>query len=156
MNPSTASRKLLSSIDVSDFGSTRVMPSVCDRPNEQNRMMSVNGVLRTTLTYAVPIQLSIGTGESRIAASSVPRMSAPMAEYTVNWIVVQNASNIWLWYLVNSSTSGCDRLLVERRWSRRGDACRPEVLVERRLPRPVLHHLGDRVVDLGPQVGVAL
>jgi hypothetical protein len=57
------------------------------------------------LTYVVPIQLSIGTGESRIAASSVPRMSAPMAEYTVNWIVVQNASKIWLWYLLNSSTS---------------------------------------------------
>jgi hypothetical protein len=38
--------------------------------------------------------LSIGTGASRIAASSVPRISAPMAEKTVNWIVVQNASKI--------------------------------------------------------------
>jgi hypothetical protein len=28
-----------------------------------------------------------------------------MAEYTVNWMVVQNASKIWLWYLLNSSTS---------------------------------------------------
>src|SRR5262245_3530601 len=79
-----------------------------------------------------------------------------MAEYTVNWIVVQNASKIWLWYLLNSSTSASDRLLVERRRGRRGNAGRPEVLVERRLPRPVLHHLRERVVDLGPQVGVAL
>src|SRR6476659_4444580 len=83
-------------------------------------------------------------------------MSAPMAEYTVNWIVVQNASKIWLWYLLNSSTSASDRLLVKRRRRRRGDAGRAQVLVERRLPRAVLLHLRERVVDLGPQVGVAL
>src|SRR3954469_24274987 len=119
-------------------------------------MISVNGVLRTTLTYAAPIQLSMGTGESRIAASSVPRTSAPMAEYTVNWIVVQNASKIWLWYLLNSSTSAGYRLLVDR-WRRRcSDTRGAEVLVERRLPCAVLLHLGDRVVDLGLQLGVAL
>src|SRR6516164_3708265 len=118
-------------------------------------MISVSGVLRTMLTYAVPIQLSIGTGESRIAASSVPRMSAPTAEYTVNWMVVQNASKIWVWYLLNSSTSVGDRLLVEGR-RRRGDTRGPEVVVERRLPGAVLHHLRDRVVDLAPEVGVAL
>src|SRR6476646_4091342 len=83
-------------------------------------------------------------------------MSAPLAEYTVNWIVVQNASKIWLWYLLNSSTSASDRLLVKRRRRRRGDTRRAEVLVERRLPRTVLLHFRDRVVDLGPQVGVAL
>src|SRR6516225_3516942 len=119
-------------------------------------MISVSGVLRTMLTYAVPIQLSIGTGESRIAASSVPRMSAPTAEYTVNWMVVQNASKIWVWYLLNSSTSVGDRLLVEGRRRRRGDTRGPEILVERRLPGSVLHHLSDRVVDLGPEIGVAL
>ena len=31
-------------------------------------------MLRTTLTYVVPIQLSIGTGANRIAASAVPRI----------------------------------------------------------------------------------
>src|SRR6516164_9314419 len=91
-------------------------------------MISVNGVLRTMLTYAVPIQLSIGTGESRIAASSVPRMSAPTAEYTVNWMVVQNASKIWVWYLLNSSTSVADRLLVDGRRRRRGDTRGPRFL----------------------------
>ncbi len=96
---------MLSSIDVSDFGSTRVIPSVCASPNEQNRMISVSGVLRTTLTYAVPSQLSIGTGASRIAASAVPRISAPIAENTVSWIVVQNASKIWPRYSLKTSTS---------------------------------------------------
>src|SRR6516162_11560661 len=115
-------------------------------------MISVSGVLRTMLTYAVPIQLSIGTGESRIAA----RMSAPTAEYTVNWMVVQNASKIWVWYLLNSSTAVGHRLLVEGWRRRRGDTRGPEVLVERRLPGAVLLHLRDRVVDLGPEVGVAL
>src|SRR4051812_37345988 len=83
-------------------------------------------------------------------------MSAPTAEYTVNWIVVQNASKIWLWYLLNSSTSAGYRLLVDR-WRRRcSDTRGAEVLVERRLPCAVLLHLGDRVVDLGLQLGVAL
>ncbi len=60
------------------------MPSVCASPNEQNKMISVSGVLRTTLTYKVPSQFSIGTGASRIAASTVPRISAPIAENTVS------------------------------------------------------------------------
>ncbi len=52
----------------------------------------------------MPIQLSIGTGASRIAASTVPRISAPIAENTVSWIVVQNASKIWPRYSVKTST----------------------------------------------------
>src|SRR5258705_13852941 len=79
-----------------------------------------------------------------------------MAEYTVNWMVVQNASKISLWYLLNSSTSAGGRLLVDRRRRRRRDARGAEVLVERRLPGAVLLHLGDGVVDLGAQLGVAL
>src|SRR5262245_21576501 len=83
-------------------------------------------------------------------------MSAPMAEYTVNWIVVQKASKIWLWYLLNSSTSVVYRLLVDRRRRRRGDARRAQVLVECGLPGAVLLHFRDRVVDLRLQLGVAL
>src|SRR3954469_18911710 len=72
-------------------------------------------------------------------------------------MVVQNASKIWLWYLLNSSTWAAPaRLLVDGRRRRCRDARRPEVLVPRRLPRAVLLHLCDRAVDLGPQVGVAL
>src|SRR5260221_14174662 len=83
-------------------------------------------------------------------------MSAPMAEYTVNWMVVQNASKIWLWYLLNSSTSAGGRLLVDRR--RRGgrDARGAGGLVERRLPGAALLPLGDRVADLCAQLTVAL
>jgi hypothetical protein len=75
---------LPSSIDVVDCESTSVMPSVCDRPNEQNKMIRVSGVFRTTLTYDVPSQLSIGTGDRRMPASTVPRINAPTAENTVN------------------------------------------------------------------------
>src|SRR4029453_17583937 len=80
-----------------------------------------------------------------------------MAENTVNWIVVQNASKIWLWYLLNSSTSADDRLgLVDLRRLGSGDASWPEVLVPSCFPSPVLLHRRDRVVDLGLQLGVAL
>src|SRR5882757_537915 len=142
------------------------MPSVWDRPNEQNRMIRVNGVLRTTLTYVVPSQLSVGTGDIRIAASAVPRISAPTAEYTVNWIVVQNASKIWPRYSVKISTwtppVPCQsllfvaRLLLHGRRRRRRDARRSEILLEGGLPCAVLLHLRDGVVDLGLQFGVAL
>ena len=57
----------------------------------------------------MPIQLSIGTGASRIAASTVPSRSAPIAENTVSWIVVQNAAKIWSLYSVKISTGTlCD------------------------------------------------
>src|SRR5438309_9143957 len=39
-------------------------------------MMSVSGVLRNTLTQAVPKPRSTGTGETRIAASTTPKTSA--------------------------------------------------------------------------------
>src|SRR3954465_9214720 len=82
-------------MDVGEFESTNVTPSVWDKPNEQNRMINVSGVLRTTLTQVVPSQLRTGTGASRIAASAVPSTSAPTAEKVVSWTVVQNASRIW-------------------------------------------------------------
>src|SRR6476660_6666695 len=93
-------------MDVVDFESTSVIPSVCARPNEQNRMMSVSGVFRTTFTYAVPSQLSIGTGDNRIAARIVPRTSAPIADNTVNWIVVKNAPRTSYSLPASSSNSG--------------------------------------------------
>ena len=94
INPSTARRKLLSVIDVGEAPSTSVTPRVWARPKEQNRMIKVSGVLRTTVTYAVPSQLSIGTGARRMAASSVPTINAPTADSTVNSTVVRNASKI--------------------------------------------------------------
>src|SRR5215208_1744462 len=75
-------------------------------------------------------------------------------------MVVQNASKIWLWYLLNSSTWASymapARLLVDGRRCRCGNARGTEVLVPRRLPRAFGLHLCDRVVDLGPQFGVTL
>ena len=74
----------------------------------------------------MPIQLSIGTGASRMAASTVPRISAPIAEYTVSWIVVQNASKIcaailWLEDLhVPSPGSGACSVAVDGRRCGRG------------------------------------
>src|SRR6185312_12276011 len=163
VNPSIANRKLLSAIEVSDRGSASVIPSVCDRPNEQNRMISVSGVLRTTLTYAVPIQLSIGTGASRIAASAVPRISAPTAENTVSWIVVQNASRIWPTVKPGSTSEFTgDSSAVSASaggWSRRrrcGQTRGAQVLVPRFLPCAVRLHLLECVGDLGAQLGVVL
>ena len=42
-------------------------------------MMIVSGVLRTMLTYAVPMVRNEATGEIRNRARIVPRMNAPTA-----------------------------------------------------------------------------
>jgi hypothetical protein len=69
--------------------------------HEQNRVITSAGLA----DYVdIPIQLTIGTGANRIAASAVPRISAPMAENTVSRIVVQSASKIWPRYSVKTST----------------------------------------------------
>ena len=51
---------------------------------------SVSGVFRTISTYAVAAQRSGGAGETRIAASTVPRTSAMSAANAVSRIVIQN------------------------------------------------------------------
>ncbi len=56
-------------------------------------MISVSGVFRKTVTYAVPMALATGIGDTRMAARIVPRISEPIADNTVSWIVVQNASS---------------------------------------------------------------
>ena len=43
-------------------------------------MITVSGVLRTMLTYAVPNARIIGTGLTRIATRIVPQINEPMAE----------------------------------------------------------------------------
>ena len=49
-------------------------------------------MFRTTVTYAVPKLRSTAIGETRITATSVPMISAPIAESTVSLIVTQNAA----------------------------------------------------------------
>ena len=56
------------------------MPSVWDSPNEQNSRMSVNGVLRTTLTYVVPSQFNIGTGFSDRTLTDLYIRLAPLVQ----------------------------------------------------------------------------
>lgn len=55
-------------------------------------MMSVRGVLRKIVTYAVPTPRATGIGDTRIAARMVPSIRAPTAENAVSCTVVQNAS----------------------------------------------------------------
>ena len=60
-------------------------------PRTLNAMRSVSGVLRTTLTYDVPMSRSTATGETRRTATTVPRTRAPTAESTDSWMVTQKA-----------------------------------------------------------------
>lgn len=74
-----------------------LMPSVEYNPIEQKMTISVSGVLRKILTYAVPSHRATGTGATRIPATIVPRTSASTAEYSVSLMVTQNESNNWVW-----------------------------------------------------------
>ena len=58
-------------------------------------MISVSGVLRTMFTYSAPIDSASARGQAH-CGGAVPRISAPIAEYSVSWMVVQNARKIWL------------------------------------------------------------
>src|SRR6266508_4648503 len=62
------------------------------RPNAAKKKITVSGALRKSVTYAVPIQRSGGTGEIRRTATRVPRMRAPIADRMHNWRVSQNPS----------------------------------------------------------------
>ena len=50
ISPSTAKRKLLSSMNVGESLEANTIPMLVYRPSEVNKMISVNGVLRTVLT----------------------------------------------------------------------------------------------------------
>ena len=57
----------------------------------QKKMIKVSGVFRTSVTYAAPKPRNTPMGETRQTATRVPTSSAPMAEITVNLMVIQNA-----------------------------------------------------------------
>src|SRR6476660_5694240 len=50
------------------------------RPNAVKKATTVSGMLRNTVTYAVPMARSGGTGEIRRSAISVPMIRAPAAD----------------------------------------------------------------------------
>ena len=52
----------------------------------------MSGVLRTTLTYAVPTARSGGTGDTRMAATSVPSTRATAAAASVSFTVAVKPS----------------------------------------------------------------
>src|SRR6478609_10613539 len=54
-------------------------------------MIRVSGMLRKMLIQAVPNPRISGTGLTRIAASSTPRMNDPIADQKVSWMVIQKA-----------------------------------------------------------------
>src|SRR6185312_13078675 len=64
--------------------------------NTRNAKTSVRGVLRTRLTYVAPNARRAGTGDTRIAPSSVPRTRLPTAAIRKSLTV-----------LVNPSTNSC-------------------------------------------------
>src|SRR5690606_6166283 len=103
-----------------------------------------------------PSQFSTGTGASRIAASTVPSTSAPIADSTVSWIVVQKAWNICPLYSLKTCTWSVGSIPVDGGRCRGVDAGVTQVHLERPLPLPVLLHLLDRGVDLLFEFGVAL
>ncbi|MDF2805897.1 MAG: hypothetical protein K0S43_843 [Cellulosimicrobium sp.] len=71
-----------------------------------NVMMIVSGVLRNTLTYAVPAQRRLGTGEIRMSASAVPSTSERIAAQNVSWMLTQNAPST---SYSRASAQVCDR-----------------------------------------------
>ena len=54
-------------------------------------MISVSGMFRKMLMKPVPKPRISGTGLTRIAASSTPRMNDPIADQKVSWMVIQKA-----------------------------------------------------------------
>ncbi len=68
------------------------MTPIFGSPKKQNTKISVSGVLRKMLTYTTPTARTTGTGETRIAASSVPPTMHSTAVTTARLIVVVNAS----------------------------------------------------------------
>ncbi len=58
----------------------------------------------------------------------MPRISAPTAENTVSWIVVQNASKIWARYSLKTSTLVLVSAGVGRGRRRCGDTAGPRFL----------------------------
>ncbi|GAB3464157.1 hypothetical protein GCM10027436_75870 [Actinophytocola sediminis] len=61
------------------------------RISEVDTMITVNGVLRTSVTYADANARIIGIGLTRIATRIVPQITEPIAEKKVSWTVSQNA-----------------------------------------------------------------
>jgi hypothetical protein len=56
------------------------MPRVWFSPSDVATMITVSGVLRTMLTYAVPNARMTGTGLTRIPTRIVPQINDPTAE----------------------------------------------------------------------------
>ena len=63
-----------------------------ERPKAQKNTIRVSGVLRIRVTYAVPKARNTATGDTRMTATTVPMISAPIAAETVSLIVIQNAA----------------------------------------------------------------
>src|SRR4051812_22491645 len=62
------------------------------KPNTTKKNTSVNGVLRSRFTYPPAKIRNAGTGETRMAANTVPNTIAPIADSTNSLIVFRNAS----------------------------------------------------------------
>jgi len=60
------------------------------RTKTTKKNATVSGVLRTTSTYAAPAPRRVGTGDTRIAASTVPSVSASTDASAVSASVVTN------------------------------------------------------------------
>src|SRR5512139_3455866 len=85
------------------------------------RKSSTSGVLRKTLTYDVPIARIVGTGATRMAASSVPRRRAMTADTTSSFSVSPKARRMSGRWSMRTSTSG--RSLLDHGRAGRGNAC---------------------------------
>src|SRR5215213_5748270 len=124
------------------------------RPKTTSTKTRVSGVFRTRSTYVAPAHRSGGAGATRIAASTVPRTRATVADSPVSRIVVQNPRRMTSNWSTNTSTSeppaaadpgpahrGSGAGVDGRR--RRLAAALAERVVVRLLPRAVV----DRTLD---------
>src|SRR5215217_3600 len=89
--PRTPQRKFCTSMG--EFCAPIRYCKVMWNPKAQKNTIRVSGVLRMSVTYAVPKDLKTATGETRMIAMIVPMSRAPIAAATVSLMVIQNAAN---------------------------------------------------------------